>query len=567
MGLTSSLSVGRTALLAYQSALQVAGQNIANVATPGYTRTIADLSAIPGQNLSPGQLGNGVRLTSVRRAISETLQARLRMAVSDKSSAGAERATLARIENLFDPLGDRNLGSLLSSFFAAISDLQNNPDNVAIRGIAAHTSAGLAERIRGIRGDLIALRDELNREIETVVQRADEIASQVAELNTQITIAEAGSNGPASALRDQRDQLLSEMSDYFAIVVKEQPNGAVNVYVGNESLVQYSLSFGLKTELEIDANGLQAAVVRFKINNGRVTALSGRIEGLVNSRDVHNQAQFDRLDTFTAALINEINKVHSGGKGLVGYTDVIGVTQVMDTTLPLSTPDNGVGFLPRTGSFFIDVKDGSGVVVRTQVNIDLDGIGADTTLDSLAADFSANVANVTATVLANGRLQLTAANGYSFTFVDDTSGVLASLGINTLFTGDSSLNIGVNPLITNNPNLIAAAKTDFVGDGSNATAMISVRDMPVAALGGSSLNEYYNASMSQIAVSSSSAQSADDAAEVILDSLTAQRESISGVNLDEEAVSLISYQRAYEGAARFMRVVDEMLQTLLGLIR
>ncbi len=567
MGLTSSLSVGRTALLAYQSALQVAGQNIANVATPGYTRTMADLSAIPGQSLAPGQLGSGVRLTSVRRAISETLQARLRTAVSDKSSSGAERATLARIENLFDPLGDRNLGSLLSSFFASISDLQNNPDNVAIRGIVAHSATGLAERIRGIRGDLIALRDELNREIETVVVRADQIATQIAELNTQITIAESGSNGPASALRDQRDQLLSELSDYFAIVVKEQPNGAVNVYVGNESLVQYSLSFGLKTELEIDANGLQAAVVKFKINNGRVTALSGRIEGLINSRDVHNQAQFDRLDTFTAALINEINKIHSGGKGLAGYTDVTGLTQVMDTTVPLSTADNGVIFPPQTGSFFIDVKDPSGIVVRTQINIDLDGIGADTTLDSLAADLSANVANLTATMLPNGRLQLTAASGYSFTFVDDTSGVLAALGINTLFTGDSSLNIGVNPLITENPSLIAAARTDFVGDGSNATAMIGVRDMPVAALGGASLNEYYNASMSQIAVSSSAAQSADDAAEVILDSLTAQRESISGVNLDEEAVSLISYQRAYEGAARFMRVVDEMLQTLLGLIR
>ena len=83
MGLTSALSIGRTALTAYQAALQVAGQNMANVATPGYTRTSANLSALPGAGLKTGQLGNGVRVTSIRRNISESLQARLRSAVSD----------------------------------------------------------------------------------------------------------------------------------------------------------------------------------------------------------------------------------------------------------------------------------------------------------------------------------------------------------------------------------------------------------------------------------------------------------------------------------------------------
>lgn len=567
MGLTSALGVGRTALAAYQAALQVAGQNIANVSTPGYTRTRADLSAIAGQGLSVGQVGNGVRVTSIQRSISETLQARLRTAISDKESAGVERDSLSRIESLFDPLGDRNLGSLLSEFFASLGDLQNNPDNIATRGIVINTASSLAQRIRDIRGDLIGFRDEINREIETITQRADQITQQIAELNGEITLSEAGSGSPAAALRDQRDQLLGELSEYFAISVREQPGGAVNVYIGNESVVQFGTSFGLKTETELDTNGLSISVVRFKLNDGPVTAKGGLIEGLITSRDVHNFSRFDELDRFSAGLINEINKVHSSGRGLEEFTSLTGLTDVIDSSLALNTADNGITFLPQTGSFFIDVKDSSGTVVRTQINIDLDGIGTDTTLDSLAADITANVPNVTATVLANGRFELTADNGFTFAFADDTSGVLASLGLNTFFAGESSLNIEVNPLLFNNSALLAAAQSDFQGDGSNATALVAVQDATIARLAGASLNEFYNAAMANIAVSSSAAIGATEAAQVIFESLTVQRESISGVNLDEEAVSLISFQRAYEGAARYMRVVDEMLQTLLTLVR
>lgn len=567
MGLTSALGIGRTALLAYQAALQVAGQNIANVATPGYTRTSADLSAVPGPGLKTGQVGNGVRITSIRRNISESLQARLRSAVSDKSSAGAERDALNRIEGIFDPLGETNLGTLISAFFSAVGDLQNNPDNIATRGIVINSAVALAQRVRDVRTQLVDLRDDLNAEIKNAVDRADQLASQIADLNGQITIAEAGTGSTAAALRDQRDQVLNELSELFSVTVREQPSGAVNVYIGNEAVVQFSQSFGLQAAEETDANGLTSMVVRFKINNGPVTTTSGIVEGLITSRDLHSQAQFDALDKLASALINEVNKIHSGGQGLSGFSDLVGVTNVFDSAVPLNTSDNGLNFLPQTGSFFIDVKDSTGTVVRTQINIDLDGIGADTTLDSLAADITANVANLTATVLAGGQLELKAADGFTFTFSDDTSGALAALGVNTLFTGTDSLDIAVNPLIADTPAFLAAARSDFTGDGSNATALLELADTAVASLGGASLNEAYTAAMAGIAVSASAAASADEASNVIFESLTVQRESISGVNLDEEAVALVSFQRAYEGTARYMRVVDEMLQTLLSLVR
>ncbi len=568
MGLSSALNIGRTALEAYQAALQVAGQNIANVGTPGYTRSSVRLASVPGQTIRAGQFGQGVVVNSIRRNISEALQARLRTGVSDLGASSVVRDVLNQIESVLDPLGDRNVGALVSEFFGSLNDLQNTPDNAATRGIVVSTSQALVQRIRDTRASLIGLRDQINGEIRTAAERGDQLASEIADLNQRIVIAEAGSNGQASALRDQRDQLLEELSDIFELQTREQPSGAVNVYIGNESLVQFGQSFGIKVENEVDEDGFAAIVLRFKINNGPITTTGGRIGGLIEARDTHTTTQVTRLDQFASGLIDAVNRVHAGGQGLAAFSSITGTNCVEDSTVALNDPASGLSFPPQTGTFFIDVRDNaSGESIRTQININLDGIGADTTLDSLAADINANVAGVTATVLPNGRLELTAAAGYSFTFADDTSGTLAALGINTLFTGTGSLDIGVNDLIVNNPDYLAASTTPFVGDGSNATALVSVQNQAVAVLGGVSLNEHYATTMSELAVRASSAKSTNDAAVVILESLTVQRESISGVNLDEEAVAMITSQRAYEGAARYMNVVNEMLQTLLTLIR
>lgn len=573
MGLTSALNVGQNALAAYQAALQITGQNIANVGTPGYSRNTVHLGAIAGPNLRVGQLGYGVRVAAIGRAVSESLNARLRGATSDKSSATAQRDGLSRLETIFDPLGDSNLGSLLSEFFSSISDLQATPDSIASRGIVVNSATRLTQRVQQIRTDILNQRNDINRDIQTSVESADRIAGEIATLNQQITIGEAG-GGVASTLRDQRDQKLSDLSDILDITVREQPNGAVNIYVGNESLVQFGDSFGLSSEVVPGEDGLPTVEIRLKLNNGPITPSSGSIAGLVRTRDTDLKSQLDRLDTLASTLVNEFNKIHAGGQGLAAFTSLTGAENTLDSTLPLNTADNGLGFLPQTGSFFINVRDAvTGAVVATrQINIDLDGIGSDTTLDSLAADITANVPNVTATVLGNGKLQLTSDAGYSFTFLDDTSGTLAALGLNTFFTGSSSLDISVNPVVSGNTNYLAAARpvdnpSFLAGDNANAILLANLQDSAIAAIGGASLNQYYNSSMAELAVSSSAAKGTEQAAGVIFDSLTVQRESISGVNLDEEAVNLIQYQRAYEGSARYMQVVDEMLQTLLGLLR
>lgn len=568
MGFSSSLSIGRTALTAYQAALAIVGNNLANSATPGYSRIVPHLAALPGTSVRAGQVGSGVYMAGVKRNISESLQARLRTATSDKESATAQQLSMDRLDGVFNPLGDSNLGTLMGEFFTSLHNLQNSPENMATRGIVINAAGTLADRIRQCRTDLVNLHRDLNTEIQEATRQADQLASQIAELNTQITVAEGGTGTQAAALRDQRDQLLGQLSELFGITVREQPSGAVNVYVGNEALVQFGQSFGLYADTEKNSAGESVAVVKLRINNGQVTVRTGQVAGMIAARDTHTGGQIARLDSLAGALINEINRIHAGGRGLQGYTNLTSATPVLDPTVVLSSAANGLAFPPKSGTFFIDVRnDSTGAVVRQQITVDLNGIGADSTLNSVAAEINAKAGGVTATVLADGRLQLTAGAGVTFSFAEDSSGFLAAIGLNTLFTGSDARDVAVNSVISGDPALLAAATSTLAGDGSNASAMAALAEQGLSRLSGASLNEYYNATMADLAVRMSSTRSAVEGTSIVFDSLTAQREALSGVNTDEEAIAMVSYQRAYQGAARYITVVDEMMQTLLSLVR
>lgn len=565
MGLSASLQIGRSALLSYQAALQVVGNNISNAGNAGYTRQSADLAALPppyGGTTIP--IGNGVTVAAIRRNISEAVESRLRQARSDQSSAQAEDSTLARLESVLNALGDSNLSTQMERFFKSIGDVQNSPENLSLRSIVLSNGTQLAQSIRQMRRDIVATRDEANQDIASSVARANQLSSNIATLNVQITTQEAGSQGPAGALRDQRDQALSELATLMGITTREQPGGAVNVYVGNEPLVFAGQSRGLVSTQEPGANGLLNNTIQFGDNGQDVPVRSGKLSGLVAARDVHADGQLGRLDQLAAALISEVNKVHSRGQGLSGFASVIAGNGVSDPAAALNM--SGLSLSPKSGTFYVNVKDkATGAVVQTAIHVDLDGIGADTSLNSLAADFNANVANVTATVQADGTLKLTAASGFTFDFADDSSDTLAALGINTFFAGTSAANIDLAASVAGSPERIAASASGLTGDGSNAGKLAAVIETGAASLGGQSLSGFYNASVGMHAVSSAAARNQVEASDTILSSLTAQRESVSGVNLDEESVKLVTYQRAYEGAARYITVVDQMLQTLLAM--
>ncbi|MBN1341934.1 MAG: flagellar hook-associated protein FlgK [Phycisphaerae bacterium] len=565
----SALQIGKSALLAYQSSLQVVSNNIANLGSEGYSRQSPNLTPLSGVYENGGYTSGGVALSSVRRNVDEALNVRLRMALSDQESASAQYTALSELESLFNSLSDVDLSSQLNEFFGAWSDLQNTPEEPGVRSIVLAQGEALAEGFQRTTQLLANEHESLNSQIEQTLGRINEIAADVADLNLQVVAAEAKGGQSASMLRDQRSNLLSELSELVTVQVHEQPDGGVNVYVGNEPIVQRSFYREMTTTREI-VNGHETAIVRWQDNNKQISPWGGKLEGLMTARDAHVVGQMDYLDDLAVALISDVNRIHASGQGLEGYNSLTGSYDVLDATVALNTADNGLTYLPDNGSFTITVADGTNQAKTIRIDVDLDGIGADTTLASLAANITATAAaegvNLTATATPDNRLRIDAGPGETFTFGDDTSGVLGALGLNTFFAGENAASIRLDDGIIGKPKLVAAGQSPNSGDGSNAGLIAELATAESRYLNsGQSLLDRYNAVMGDLAVTTAAAKNAVEASDVIRGSLTAQWESVSGVNLDEETLMLMRYQRAFQGAARIVSVVDELIQQLLAM--
>lgn len=566
MSLTGALNIGRSALGVHQAALQVTGNNIANAGNADYTRQTASLTPARDQQLRPGVfVGQGVNLDTIRRQIDEALQGRLRGSYADSASADTLQQWYGRVESVFNELGEDDLSTRLSTFFTSWSNLANKPQDAGFRQVVLQEGASVASWLSGLRGQLGSLQSDVDARLVAQTKNADGLAQQVADLNAEIVINEGGTGGLANGLRDQRDAVLKQLAELMDVRTVPQDNGSLNVYVGSEPLIIGNDSRGVEVKQTTVDGEVQAAVV-FRATKGKIPLTGGQLGGLAEVRD-RVGAVIDDVDGLARNLIFELNKLHAGGQGLEGYSILTAGNSADDTTLALNDALSGLDFTPTTGSFVVHVREKStGLVTSTLVRVDLDGAnGDDTTLDSLAADID-TVAGISATITA-GRLQVRADSAaVDLSFSQDSSGVLATLGMNTFYTGVDARDIAVNQVIKDKPQLLAAAKNGEKGDNQTALAIAALESTPLAVLGGSTLKDAYQTTVNQLASAASAAKTGAEAAAAVKETLEAQREALSGVSMDEEAVNLMRQQRAFQGAARLVSVVDELMQTVLGLV-
>jgi len=572
--LNSSLQIGRNAILSYQGALQTVGNNVSNAGSPDYTRLTPELDPLQGIPIAGGlQPGAGVALTDIQRNIDEALEGRIRRAIGFQHDFASQQVSLAQIEALFSDLSGTDIGTRLQGFFHSFDELQNNPEDAAVRDFTISAGASLADSLRTVRAQLESLGTDLDGQITQIVERADEVALEIARLNGQITTSEAGRRGQATALRDRRDALLRELAEYFDVTVREQPNGALNVYVGSETLIQGDVTRGIMATTNSDGEFVRTQV-RFADTNQELAVRGGRLGGVIEARDVHAYGRVESLDQLATVIVTEVNRIHADGQGLIGFRSITGASDVLATDVPLNDAAAGLMNPPSNGSFYITVTDDpTGTPVAHRIDVAFDAAGG-TSLESLVLQINNSVTGVTASITSDRRLTLTADDGFSFAFGHDgqsartdTSGILAALGINTFFTGNDAATMEVNQALIEEPGYLAAASVFLPGDGLNAGRLAGLDAAPVASAGGSSISGVYNTIASAVAVNAASANANVDAADTVLSSLQAQKESISGVNLDEEAISLLKFERAFQGAARFVTVVDGLIDELVAMIR
>lgn len=577
MTLTSIFQIGRSALTTSQIGLQVAGNNMANLATPGYTRQTALLEGIRGSVADQFIIGRGVQVGSVRRQIDEALQQRLRTGIAEEQAQAQIVGVMDQIEGLLGELSGFDLSTELSEFFNAWSaegNLLDTQTSLITQG------ESLAQEIRRIEDGLSSLRRQIDGQVDAQVNRGNELLEEIAQVNVAIANAELGSN-EANALRDQRERLVQELSQMIDVTVVNRSDGMINVLVGSETIVVGEESRGLDVERET-VNGSLVTSIVVAADGTELDVRAGAIGGLLEARNGSVVETIDKIDELTAQLIFEVNKLHSTGineSWLSGETGFLKIP-ASDRTVALNDPANAtladLPFQAVNGGFVVEVKNNTtGTVQTVRIDVDLDGIdntGAagfadDTTAEDIRAALDA-IGGISASFNSDGSLQIDADSGFSYGFSDDSSGALAVLGVNSFFDGTGATDIQVRQALVDDP---TRATLGRMVDGrfvENGTALLvsDLNEEAIAALGGVSIPEFWDDQVQRIGVQSRSAQTAADATRTVRQSLEAQRAGISGVDIDEESINLLNFQRQYQGGARLISVADEMLQTLIALV-
>lgn len=585
MSLFGTLQMTGNTLQAMQVGLHVAGNNIANANSPGFIREEVLYAPAPVQKRGNLVLGLGVEIAGIVQKVDSFLADRLRDAAGDTASAEVQDKAYKDLENLLGALdGETSLNAQLSEFFGSIKKITDptGAEPLSLRNLAILQGKTLAQNISQLDRRVLDLRSQLNTQVEQTGAAINELTSTIQQLNIRISAIEGGGAGAsqAGALRTQRQNAVAELSKLVGVTTNEQPSGGISVAVGGEFLVFE----GIRREVAVvsdTVDGLQQSEVQFADTQSSLELNSGKLAGLVKARDDIAGNFHDALNEFTGTLIYEFNKLYSQGQGITGFQSLTSQNGVSDPNAPLDAA--GLPFTPTDGFFKIIVRDkNSNVSEETDITINLGGVDGDTTLNDLAAQLNA-VDGISASVGSDGRLTISAdSSGTDFSFKldidesttgeveakqDNESGILAALGLNTFFTGDSALNISVNQKLNGiaGASYFAASRGGIGNDLNNALELERFFDRPLDSLEGASLASRYDQLANELTQGSTVAGSVLEGYQAFEATLDGEFQAISGVNLDEEAINMITLQRIYQASARLVRTISEMLDVLVNL--
>lgn len=322
MSLTSTLLIGKTGLNIYQVAIEVTGENVANVNTEGYSRQKVNLVSSPPTTHNGFPLGTGVKISSVERYYDGLLQQQLVTANSSSGYDTTMSTVLQEIEPSFNEITEDGLGTAITNFFQAWQDLSTNASGTAERQTVLSQAKVLANSFQSIS---TTLSDTITAQNTSLTSLADDINNKltnIASLNGQIRQIEQVS-GNANEIRDQRDLLVKQLSEQMGIKYTENADGTTDIYVQDSStgssyyLVQGSnyggLSFSGTGDVTIsDVNGNSIAL------NGNSTNVytsddGGALWATLQLRDVTIPAYQSQLDTLASSIISQVNSLHTTG--------------------------------------------------------------------------------------------------------------------------------------------------------------------------------------------------------------------------------------------------------------
>lgn len=615
MSLFGSLNVGTSGLKVSQYGLNVVAHNLANVDTEGYVRQQVVLDTAMVNNIgwsgtNTMQVGLGVDPRAVRQVRDFFLDAAYRSEIGRQGYYDSQSAAASEIEELFGELNGVAFQDTLNDLWVSMQELSKEPDSRVTQATFIENSGAFLERAEKIYKELRSYQRDLNTTIENQVSRINEIGKSITELNKKIALYEADKRENANDLRDERNNLLDELSQMVKIDYRESESGIVNVNVegvpfvtdasyykmGTMSMADYRTANGIDLPLDESADMLMVVWPQLGgrdvfdwsvVPSSSANTDIGGLKGLI-------QARGTKIGKYTDIPIEPKKE---------DFTDEYGVLDEDAYKLAVKQYDTD------TAQYNLTTE--SSIVMRTQAQFDQLVHGIITTInDALCPNREVTLGDDITVKLPNGELKTLEA-GTTIKIFDEKNAPIGLDRNNTagteLFTrktvdrymepqdimlADGSIiqnariynwedtsdnytlyTLGeteINRALLSDKSKLPILSPDRTGDFDikMIEGLMEKWQEPFATLSPNTLTfnnftGYYTQFTGSIASKGNEYRTLADNQQAMAGSIQEKRSGVTGVSSDEELTYLIKFQQAYNASARYINVIDEMLEHVI----
>ena len=534
--------VGASALSSLQRAIATTGHNIANANTDGYSRQNITFVTQESEFVGGQAFGTGVKVGDVSRAYDQFLTDELRDRTTARSYHDFYFNTSQRVDALFAD-ASTGLSVAMDNFFVAVDAVATSPSSLPERQVLISEAEMLSGRFNYMDKRLESIYTETTARISSKADDINQYAQELATLNELIKRFASESSATPNDLLDKRDLTLLELSKLVNVNSQEQADGSVNVYVGDGvRLVVGAFAESVRVSGERTGDGRPSVFITTP--GGAEDNVTKNMSGgeLGAALEVSSNVVFRarrELGLLAIGLASIVNTQHAQGDDLSGEpggaffgdfgTPIIGTGQnsgLSEVSYVIDEP------LELTGDAY-EIRYGVAGPVLTNTTT---GVSQAVTGDSISID------------------------GFTITLSEFAAGMEGD-EFRIAPTADAA---GLMSVAIRAPeDVAAAARGGSVGDNRNMLALFDMRDAGSFVNSNRSVDDIYRDTLSHVAVETRTSKSSAALEETLLRAATDRRDSVQGVNLEEEAADLVRYQQAYQAAAQVIAAANQVFDTLL----
>ena len=544
----SLINTGISGLNAAQNMLNVISNNISNAHTTGYNRQQIILSQANSTHSGKGFTGNGVKVNAVNRAYNQFIVDQLRQAQSHAGSVNAYYGELSKIDNLFSNK-ESSLSSQINDLFSNLNKLSSNAADPAGRQTVMSSLESLVSQFNKTEINLKNQINNVNNELAKNVGKINSYTQQIAELNQKIARLQNVSGGhEPNDLLDQRDQLVSELNEIIGVNVTEQ-NGQYNLSLMNGlNLVQGSNANLLSVQPSSADPSLFSII--YTHNSGATQELtsqninSGSLHGLLTFRDGPLKESRNQLGLIALNLADRFNEVNCSGVDIQGNPG----EKLFDFAKPTTIANN-----KNQGQATIDAVYNKVTDVKAS-DYEITFIGGEWVVTRLSDNQQITTETKDGQLIFDGltiSINGTPVEGDSF-ILKPVAEIASSL-----------------KMATKDPNKIASGIADNengAGDNRNIAKLLDIQNEKLVN-NNMTLSNAYASLVSYIGSETQSAKTSASASNNIVNQINEQNQSISGVNIEEEYITMQVYMQYYQANAKIIDAATTIFDTILGLTK